>query len=109
MTYTTTTLIFGFAVAVHYGVFGQKDFYTGVIGGPQGGGPLEEIGQVVIKTKLGQLRGLEVAVHPMFVHTELMNAEPPKTAHAFLNVNYSEPVPRFAVSPLLVHIYGIWG
>ena len=55
---------------------------------------------MVIKTKLGDLRGLEVAVHPMFTHPELMNAEPPKTAHAFLNVNYSDPVPRFSVSPV---------
>ena len=67
-----------------------------------GGGPLEEIGQVVIKTKLGDLRGLEVAVHPMFTHPELMNAEPPTTAHAFLNVNYSDPVPRFSVSQLCI-------
>lgn len=66
-----------------------------------GGGPLEEIGRVVINTKLGQLEGLEVAVHPMFTHPELMNAQPPKTAHAFLYVNYSEPVPLFAVSSLL--------
>lgn len=96
MSYTTLTLIFVFTAAINCGVFGQTNFYTGVAGGPQGGGPLEEIGQVVIKTKLGDLRGLEVAVHPMFTHPELMNAEPPKTAHAFLNVNYSDPVPRFS-------------
>ena len=48
-----------------------------------------------------QLRGLELAVHSIFTHPRLINTEPPKTTHAFLNVNYSEQVLRFSVSLLL--------
>ena len=60
--------------------------------------------------KLGQLRGLEVAVHSMFTHLRLINAEPPKTAHAFLNVNYSEQFPRFSVTiKMLILIWGHLG
>ena len=57
-----------------------------VIGGPAGGPNLKTDGEIVVGTKLGQLRGLVVDIDlPLFTHSGLMgNQETPKQAYNFM-------------------------
>ena len=74
------------------------DVVCGAVGGPAGQAELQITGEVVINTKLGQLRGNTVTVTPLYTHSVLMdNQAPPKEAYSFQGVRYSEPVSRFDV------------
>ena len=69
-------------IVINLGVYTACD----VIGGPAGGPNLKTTGEIVIATKLGQLRGLVVDIdRTLFTHSRLMgNQEAPKQAYNYM-------------------------